>query len=203
MAYAAYTTTRHNLAALRKAEWRILLSPATGLNSFGLPYALDNGAWSEFASGTPFDADAFRASVVRIGGAADFIAAPDIVQGGLDSLARSKHWLPWLLERTRRVLIPVQDGESTDIQSLLSPRVGIFVGGSTEFKEATMARWAELARSHAAWCHVGRVNTVRRIALCAAAGATSFDGSSATRYVANLPKLELARRQTDLFVGIS
>ena len=45
----------------------------------------------------------------------------------------------------------------------------------------------------------GRVNTQRRIRLCAAAGADSFDGTSASRYAVTLPGLDSARRQPDLF----
>lgn len=200
IAYAAYTTTKRNLRALRGADWRICLSPATGLNSFGLPYSLDNGAWSAFTSGTEWDEAKFFAAVERLGAGADWVALPDIVEGGRKSfdLSLSHRWR--VLQHTRLALIPTQDGmDPTYVERELSPRTGIFVGGSTAFKEGTMAMWAEMARRHGTWCHVGRVNTVRRIALCAAAGATSFDGSSATRYAKTLPKLELARRQPDIF----
>jgi hypothetical protein len=61
-----------------------------------------------------------------------------------------------------------------------------------------MAAWAALARAKGAICHVGRVNTARRIHACEAAGAHSFDGSSASRFAVTLPPLELARQQTDL-----
>jgi hypothetical protein len=42
---------------------------------------------------------------------------------------------------------------------------------------------------------------VRRIALCAAAGADSFDGSAPSRYAVEFAKLDLARRQGDLLVS--
>lgn len=57
-----------------------------------------------------------------------------------------------------------------------------------------------LAVGQLAWCHVARVNTARRIAACAAVGATSFDGTSATRYAKTLPLLDAAKRQRSLFV---
>jgi hypothetical protein len=53
----------------------------------------------------------------------------------------------------------------------------------------------------AAWrrhYHVGRVNTARRIRLCAEAGADSFDGTSVTMFSCTLPLLESARRQPSL-----
>ncbi len=200
IAYAAYTTNRRSLKAVREAGWRVLLSPATGLKNYGIRYALDNGAWSAFKAGTEFNVDAFVAAVVLIGRGADWVVVPDIVQGGAASLELSRKWLPWVLDNAPAGLIAVQDGMTVDeIAPLLSPRVGIFVGGSTEFKEQTMGMWAALAHEHGAICHVGRVNTKRRIFLCAAANADSFDGSSVSRFAKTLPKLDHARHQPDLF----
>lgn len=200
IAYAAYTTTKRNLAALAREDWRILLSPATGLQSFGLPCALDNGAWSAFTAGTEWDHARFVAALEALGAVADWVALPDIVEGGKSSLARSLAWKERVLASTGRVLIPTQDGlVPADLAPHLGKRVGIFVGGSTRHKEDTLPLWGELAREKGCWLHVGRVNTARRIALCAAARAKSFDGSSATKYATTLPLIENARRQPDLF----
>ena len=68
--------------------------------------------------------------------------------------------------------------------------------GTYEMK--TMKQWGEVARSQSAYLHIGRVNSARRIALCAAYGAQSFDGSSASRYAKTMPLLENARRQMPL-----
>jgi len=46
--------------------------------------------------------------------------------------------------------------------------------------------------------HVGRVNSARRIRLCAMAGADSFDGSSASRLAVSLRNLDNARNQLAL-----
>jgi hypothetical protein len=200
--YAAYTTNRRSLTAVRDAGWRVLLSPATGLKNFGVPYALDNGAWSAFMAGEEFREEAFQKAVGLIGPGAAWVVAPDIVEGGKASLQMSVRWLGWLLDRVPVVLIAVQDGMSPrDIQGRLGIRIGIFVGGSTEWKEETMAMWAALARSCGAICHVGRVNTARRIHLCAAAGVDSFDGSSVSRFAKTLPRLDNAARQRDLLVS--
>lgn len=85
-----------------------------------------------------------------------------------------------------------------DVVQYIGPDVGVFVGGSTDWKLATLYDWAALAQSRGAWCHVGRVNSVRRIRLCHLAGVDSFDGTSASRYSVELPKLERARRQPAL-----
>jgi len=194
--YASRTGTRKNLLALRMAGWRLLVSATGVLRHEGFPYALDNGAWTAFQKGGQFDEALFLRALVKLGREADFVVVPDIVEGGLRSLEYSLSWLDRVHDQTLRALIAVQDGMTTnDLRPLLGPRVGIFIGGSTKFKEQTMPAWARYARECGAWCHVGRVNTARRIAQCAAVGVTSFDGTSASRFVKTLPLLDGARRQ--------
>lgn len=200
IAYASRTGTRRNLDALRAAGWRLLVS-ATGCHRHeGFPYAIDNGAWTAFQSGRPWDERAFLEVVRKLGAAADWVVAPDIVEGGPASLERSLAWLPRLLDLCPRVLIAVQDGTvATDVERSLGPRVGLFVGGSTAWKErSTLEVWGPLARSLGCWLHVGRVNSQRRIAICQEAGATSFDGTSVTKFAVTLRPLDAARRQTSL-----
>lgn len=203
IAYASRTGTRRNLDALRSAGWRLLVSARGVLRTEGFRYALDNGAWTSFQRGEPFDATAFEKAVARLGADADWIVVPDIVMGGLVSLEFSRRWLDRLLHRRNLsrtpFLIAVQNGMApSDVRGLLGPRVGIFVGGDTPWKLATMALWARTAHAHGAICHVGRVNSARRINLCAAAGIDSFDGSGVSRFASALPRLDLARRQTDV-----
>ena len=81
----------------------------------------------------------------------------------------------------------------------IDQRVGVFISGSTEWKLNTMCRWGALTKEKNAYLHVGRVNTVRRIRRCQQAGADSFDGTSVTRFICNLPKLDAARRQTTIW----
>jgi hypothetical protein len=68
------------------------------------------------------------------------------------------------------------------------------------FKESTVGDWAELARERGTICHVGRVNSQRRIHLCAAAGVTSFDGSGVSRYALEIPAIHRAVVQQSLLV---
>lgn len=92
-----------------------------------------------------------------------------------------------------------------DVRPFLGPNVGVFVGGAptTNWKEETTPMWAKACREVGAWCHVGRVNSQRRIAILAAAGATSFDGTSATRYAVELPKLHRAVVQQSFILETS
>ena len=197
IAYASRTGTRRNLAALHERGWRLLVSAAGVQRHEGFPYALDNGAWHAFQQGRPFDEALFLRALRKLGAGADWTVLPDEVAGGARSLEMSLRWMRQVLDESPRALLAVQDGMSVeDVRGLLGPRVGVFVGGSTEWKLATMAVWATLAREVGCWCHVARVNTVHRITQCSLAGADSFDGSSATRFAVELPKLDSARRQT-------
>lgn len=198
--YASRTGTRRNLAALRAAEWRLLVSATGVLRTEGMPYALDNGAWTAFQQGRPFDEAAFSHALDRVGEGADWVVVPDIVAGGLRSLDYSLKWLERLRGFPGRLLIAVQDGmEIDDVREVLSPVVGVFVGGSTGWKEATAGAWGSVARRRNCYLHVGRVNSVRRIRICAAAGANSIDGTSASRFALSLPPLDAASRQADMF----
>lgn len=210
IAYASRTGTLRNLAALDREGWRLMVSARGVLRTEGFQYALDNGAWTaseEFRAGKRPTPDlclsSFNRALDRLGTNADFIVVPDIVLGGGRSWAMTRYWLRRMRRmhqlRRARFLIAVQDGfEPWSIAPYLSERVGIFVGGSTEWKLGTMKAWATLAHLRGATCHVGRVNTAKRIRLCAAAGVDSFDGSSASRFEVTLRPLELARQQIDL-----
>ena len=150
MPYASRTGTKRNIEAMRRAGWRMLCEPSQ-LSRYGgqrppLAYALDNGAWGCFQKGVDFDSESFLKMLGWLGDDADWIVVPDIVQGGLDSLLFSLTWLSRVLS-FGAALIAVQDGmETADVSDLLNDRVGIFLGGSTEWKLETMREWGELAR---------------------------------------------------------
>lgn len=199
--YASNTGTRRNLAALREAGWRLLLTPENPRMREGLAYGIDNGAWGAFKNSTPFDEARFLSLIDAAGAQADFIVVPDIVAGGYASLEFTLSWLP-RLERFPRLLIAVQDGMAYQgIANLLSvrPGLGIFLGGSTEWKLATIREWGRVAASGGWYYHVGRVNSARRVRLCAEAGAHSFDGTSCSRYACTLPLLDVTARQPSLW----
>lgn len=200
--YASNTGTRRNLQALRDSGWRILLTPDNPTPREGLRHAIDNGAWGAFKNQTAFDAKGFETLVERAGSMADFVIVPDIVAGGMESLKFSLSWLP-RLRHVRQLLLPVQDGMDTaSVTAVLRAwsGLGIFLGGSTEWKLKTMYGWGMVAASLERHYHVGRVNSARRIRLAAEAGAQSFDGTSATRYSCTLPLLESARQQPSLLI---
>jgi hypothetical protein len=199
IAYASRTGTKRNLEALRRAGWRLMVSAKGVLRHEGFRYALDNGAWHAFTNKLPFDEASFLAAVDKLGKNADFVVLPDIVAGGERSLAFSMSWAH-RLDRSCPQLLAVQDGMTADmIAPLVGPARGIFVGGTDKFKETSLPVWSRLAHERKAYLHVGRVNTKRRIFLCEAAGAHSFDGSGPSRYASELGYLDNARKQQDIF----
>lgn len=203
MMYASRTGTRRNLDVLRAAGWGLLVSRVGEWRTEGFDrYVLDNGAWSDFQAGRAFDGDAFEQLVDKLGARADWIVLPDIVAGGHKSLDLSVRWLNRCLGACPLVLIAVQDGMAeADLAPLVGRSVGVFLGGSTEWKLANMARWGAFCRQRRVHYHVARVNTAKRIAMAIAAGADSMDGSSGTRFAVTVRPLDLAMRQGDMFAA--
>ena len=198
--YASNTGTKRNLQSLRDHGWRVLLTPDNPTPRVGLKYGVDNGAWKAFQQQQPFDESAFVSLVERHGSSADFVVIPDVVAGGMASLKFSVSWIP-KLRHLKKLLLPVQDG--MDVFSVAAvlhqhKNLGLFLGGSTEWKLKTMYTWGVVAATIGRHYHVGRVNSARRIRLAAEAGADSFDGTSATMYACTLPLLEAARQQPSL-----
>jgi hypothetical protein len=203
IAYASRTGTIRNVTALQDAGWRWIVGPLDhGRSLFGMRYALDNGAWPAFSQGIEWSAEAFEDALEEFGPAADFIVVPDVVADAAASLELTREWLPRMLKRPDLagvpLLIAVQDGMTqAEIGGILEldRRLGIFIGGSTEWKVPAIIPWARWAKDLGRYVHVGRVNTARRIRLCAAGGADSFDGTSATRWAKSITMLDQARLQ--------
>ena len=204
--YASRTGTSRNLDALRDADWGLLVSRAGRWRTEGFgEWCGDNGAWSDYQNGRGFDDDAFERFLEWAATQTPprFIVLPDIVAGGLRSLELSMRWSNRCRSVAPMVLLAVQDGMTeADVAPLVSPTVGVFLGGSTPWKISTMAQWGAFCRRHHIWYHVARVNTAKRMAMAIAAFAKSVDGTSATRYAKTLPLLDRASRQADIFAGV-
>lgn len=177
-----------------------MVSAKGALRTEGFPrWCLDNGAWTSHQQAQPFDEAAFLLAYEKIASGADFCVLPDIVEGGMRSLEFSLSWRERLGAPLCPLLLAVQDGMSvTDVEGLIGSQLGIFVGGSTRFKEDTLPTWGALARERGTHLHVGRVNTKRRVMLCHMAGADSIDGTSVSRFVDTLPLIDNAIRQWTL-----
>lgn len=196
--YASHTGTRRNLDAMRANSFGMLLSASghfTSSEGFAL-VGLDNGAWSAFINGEEWDESRFLRLVEQHGQSAEWIVIPDVVTKAAATLALAPEWIGRLKGIGRRRLFAVQDGmKPDDVLPLIGPDVGVFLGGSTEFKWSTVDLWGSVAREAGAYYHVARVNTRRAICSCQIAGADSFDGTSATIYSVNANFIGHAARQ--------
>ena len=187
--YFTRTGTLATQEVLRSTgHWRPLITPDALAIPQDFPgYAIDNGAWGAYTQNKPWNEEAFLRLVERRGRDADFVVLPDIVAGGDASLGKSLGYIDLPCDR---VLIPVQDGMNPDlVAKFLSPRVGIFLGGTTEFKLQTASTWGTIARAHGAYYHIGRVNSRRRMMLARHAYADSFDGTGVSRFTKYAEKM--------------
>ena len=201
-AYCSSTGTRTTIAALKRYGWRILVVASSSHRNHGMPYAIDNGAWAAHCRGESFDDARFRkilkwSSTQEI--KPDWIVLPDIVAGGLESLEFSRRWIDEVSEYTTRPLLAVQDGMTPkDVEPLMREGMGIFLGGSTEWKLKTMHSWGQFCHQRF-YFHVARVNSFKRMAQARGCGADSFDGTRAVRWPTDdLPVLDRFRHQLTL-----
>lgn len=149
------------------------------------PYhALDNGAFPSWVKGEKWNPEPFVSALVQFevrGPRLDFAVVPDIVAGGLESLARSMEWLP-KLETTARKYLAVQDGMTlANIEPVLGRFGGLFVGGTASWKLQTGEEWVALAHKHNLPCHIGRIGTWDKIVWASRIGADSIDSTSWAR----------------------
>jgi hypothetical protein len=192
MLYASRTGTKRNLTLMREYGWRLLVS-ATGVwRNEGFPYAIDNGAWTAFQQGKPFDGARFQGLVTAMGRGADWIVLPDVVGNAVATASITENWLDAL--DGYRTLAVIQDGaEERVLERLVGHVYGFFLGGSTDYKLANIDRWSLWSKAHAAYFHVGRVNSNKRIRKCALAGVDSVDGTSASRFAVTVAPLTVAK----------
>lgn len=171
------------------------------------PWAFDNGAYRDWKAGRPFDFDRFAQDLDWIQLHArtrpDFIVAPDIVAGGLESLRVSTAWLPKIAgRRIGPVYLAVQDGMGeTDVATAIAGFGGVFVGGSTEWKLNTGHRWASFAHERGIACHIARVSSMKRIRWAFAARADSIDSCQPLRSRPQLLRFLRALREPELDLG--
>lgn len=203
ISYCSLTGTRSTVEKIRQSGWGFLVTPDTKSPiPPGVRLAIDNGAWGAFSGKREWSAEAFADLCDRrmVGRAVDWCVVPDVVGDAAASWARTIEWLGYCMARFPVVLIAVQDGmeQWPWLRDMLSDRVGVFVGGSTEWKLGTLAMWAAMARERGAWCHVGRVNSAKRIKTCSVAGVTSVDGNSVVLFPCTHARLDAAIRQDAL-----
>ena len=152
------------------------------------PAAMDNGAFRCWQMGYPFNGELFEKRLQgnqKAGIKMDFIACPDIVTGGMDSLSFSMEWAQGRLRGAPRLALVVQDGMVPESHCITAyhrrPFNTIFVGGSVDFKWSTAAAWVAFAHKHSMRCHIGQVGKPEYISRARAMKADSIDSTSIIR----------------------
>ncbi len=143
---------------------------------YGIPYGLDNGAFTQFKAGT----------FTRMAEAAvddsrcRWIAIPDYPMCAYSTIGLFRHWKHVI--RRKRAFVLQNDIYRYKTLIPWNEIVCVFVGGDDRFKESREAvEIAIEARERGKWVHVGRVNTVRRLDFWEPYAHT-IDGSGIARF---------------------
>lgn len=164
-------------------------------------WAADNGCFSP-----GFDADRFRLMLDKIAQQSNrpkFVTVPDVVG---NHNATADRWLEWAGDFVRRDIpraFVLQNGIECHPPDAALPwpnTQAIFIGGDTAFKFSAWVRAAvKLARRYGLWCHMGRVNSVKRMLYARDIGCHSCDGSGVSKFPNDhLPRMTAALRQMEL-----
>jgi len=132
------------------------------------PWALDNGAYTDWREEKPFDADKFMHSVEWVSthdDKPDFIALPDFVGNREDTITSTLRWGP-KLAGVAPLYSVLQDGmNENDVRELATNKWldGFFIGGTMMWK-LKAGRWiVPLVHEIGLPCHVGRIGTNKKI----------------------------------------
>lgn len=158
-------------------------------------YALDNGAYLDFINNKVFCDNRFLLYCKKYLRCADWVVLPDVVCNKEETIKKSYRYIDRLqeIEPSTKMLFVWQDGIGReDIVPFAKRGIGVFIGGSTDGKIKNMKWLSQLCKEFSVWCHVGRVNTLKRLELCLSSNINSFDGSGIVRF---LPTLELLSRR--------
>ena len=206
--YCPHVTSKRTRSILDQNEWRWLLSPY-GPIGVGVPswvpdrkYAMDNGAYTVFSRNWEFCNGTFQKFVDMRAEGADWVVVPDVVGDMNTTLEMFEYWQPKL--EGIPLMLAIQDGMSPKvIEHTKEKVVGIFLGGSTEYKLDSLQMWSDWAKENNKWFHVARVNSIKRYELCEIKGADSIDGSGVARFSADAKRITQyllnRRKQKSLF----
>lgn len=142
------------------------------------PWFLDNGAFTFWRRGVPFDHKGFRRAVELACGhptEPEWITVPDVVADAEATIALAREYLPILKNLRFRCAIVVQDGMTPATFPLWGAADVIFVGGSLVWKLGAAGDWCSAARAQGLRCHIGRVGSARRVRWAQSIQADSVD----------------------------
>lgn len=153
-------------------------------------WAFDNGAYTDWLHGQPFDNELYLTRLEHISlfpdeRMPDWCVVPDIVADPT-SLSYSLRWRQALHKADRRLrwYLAIQDFMTLDdvLHALcLEPFDGLFIGGSTAWKWETAEKWISFGHEHGMPVHLARVNGPGPLQRAVDMGADSIDGTGWVR----------------------
>lgn len=164
------------LSGVVRLDMPAMITPRMGQRpAEGQPWAADNGRFSRPQDYT--DA-AYLAWLVKMPNESClFATAPDVVGDAAATLALSAPMFGQIRAAGYRTALVAQDG----LESLPVPWDdfdALFIGGTTAWKLSEhAANLAAEAKRRGKWVHMGRVNSLRRMAVAQAFGCDSVDGT--------------------------
>ena len=149
------------------------------------PLALDNGAYSAWRKGYPFDEYIFLKTLskcLELSLKLNFIVAPDLIGGGEKSLDFSLRWAERI--PCGNLALVIQKGMRPEsVEAVLDRFSYLFIGtpDDPQWKWSNAATWISLAQRHGKKCHIGACGTPDKMVLAKNLGADSIDSSSWVR----------------------
>ena len=185
MLYLATASTTEVREAMQAGHLGQMATPLSGNRlEPGVSWALDNGCfsnrWTERQWRRALERHADTPGCL-------FAVVPDVVADAAATDELWARWAPVVRDYGYRPAYVLQDG----CERAPTDAAVLFTGGTTSFKVGEEARRLVAdAKAAGKWCHMGRVNSLRRLRLAALDGYDSVDGT----YLAfgpdkNLPRL--------------
>lgn len=152
----------------------------------GISYCLDNGAYSAFKRGLPFNKISFLRALDYLhdkGFSLDFIVIPDIVCGGFRSMRFSHAFQLEHFSGGGRLAFSIQDGMKFEnvIAFGLEEYTHLFIGGSVDWKWKNAEDWIKFGHDQGKKVHIGRCGQLKYLEAAERWGADSVDSSSFNR----------------------
>ena len=159
-------------------------SPSKDLASNDIHCALDNGAFTCYRKGYPFQEDVFIDTLkkcYKLNIKLDFIVCPDIIAGGKESLLFSIEWAK-RLRTTPNLALVLQDGmEEIDLdRHRLRYFSYLFIGGTVDWKWQTAEQWVNFARRNNKKIHIGQSGKLEFLRRAEGLRVDSVDSTSFT-----------------------
>ena len=144
------------------------------------PLAVDNGAYSSWRQGKPWNGDKFLRHIDRVyetGLSPDWVVIPDVVGNARESIARSWTWVDRIPDEWPK-LLALQDDYTPEAAEHFAPLIdGIFLGGLPEFQATNARPWRQWCNDRGLLFHWGGVGKFWKLQAAYDLGCDSVDSS--------------------------